>query len=284
MNLSQLDRVNQAGYGRPGAVEGMARKSGFTDEGEHAAYTRMAEEMRQRPILDLGVGGGRTVELLRALTHDYVGVDYLPAMVEAARARFPDADIRLGDARQLSDFADARFALVAFSNHGVDSIGHEDRQLALAEAWRVLAPGGVFWFSTLNLLGPAARYRPWRPWQTFSPSRPHSLSDGWHYCRDLGRSLARVPVHTLRYERGMALAQSGEGWAEAPFFAGGWHVVAHYTTLPQLLRELESAGFAPGPTIFEDAHGGLVQPTDDLRPVFSFNVLARKPGALGADH
>lgn len=276
MSADLLDRVNQAWYAEPGSVAGMAAQHGFTDAGERAAYERLAPEMRQRPILDLGVGPGRTVGLLQALSTDYVGVDYLPAMVEAARAQHPQADLRVGDARDLGAFASGSKALIVFSYHGIDSVSHADRLQVLAEAWRVLAPGGIFWFSTLNAVGPAARYRPWLPLVPPAEKQPGA----WlRHTLDWARALARVPAHTTRYWRGRALLEAGTGWAVAPFFAGGWRLVTHYTTLPELLRELAAAGFEAAPEVFEDAHGQRIGTDDDLRPVFGFNVLARKPPA-----
>ncbi|HEX5685890.1 MAG TPA: class I SAM-dependent methyltransferase [Ideonella sp.] len=274
MNADLLDRVNRAWYAEPGSVAGMAAQCGFTDEGERAAYRLLAHEMHQRPILDLGVGPGRTVDLLQSLSTDYVGIDYLPAMVEAARANHPQADIRLGDARDLGDFASESKALVVFSYHGIDSVSHEDRLRVLAEAWRVLVPGGTFWFSTLNASGPAARYRPWLPLVPPADDRPGA----WlRHTLQWAGALARVPTHTTRYWHGRALLEAGTGWAVAPFFAGGWRLVTHYTTLPELQREVADSGFAANPAVFEDAHGHRVGVTDDLRPVFGFNVLARKP-------
>jgi SAM-dependent methyltransferase len=274
MSALPLDRANQAWYGRPGSVAGMAARDGFTDEGERAAYAQMADEMRDRPILDLGVGPGRTVGLLKAISSAYVGIDYLEPMVDAARARHPDADIRLGDARDLAAFDSATQALVVFSYHGIDSVGHDDRQRVLSEAWRVLQPGGVFWFSTLNAIGPAARYRPWRPLASGS----NALAGGWlQRGIDWARRLARAPIHILRYSRAMALSEAGPEWSVAPFFAGGWLLVTHYTSLKGLLHELAAAGFDGDPDVFDDAHGRRLYPSDDLRGVFSFSVVARKP-------
>lgn len=275
MERNLQDRTNRAWYAKRGSIAGMARDEGFSDAGERAAYARIAPEVRHRPILDLGVGAGRTVGLLRALSSDYLGLDYLPQMLAAARARHPEAALHEGDARDLSALPADHFALVVFSCQGLDSVGHADRRLVLEQVWRVLAPGGVFWFSTLNRDGPAARYRPWRP---LPAPRPH----GW---RELAPALAtrarawlRLPLHLRRYRRGLALAQAGEDWAVAPFFPGGWQLVAHYTTLGGLLRELADTRFLPGPDIYEDARGHHLAELDDLRPVFCFNVLARKPG------
>ena len=49
------------------------------------------------PILDVGVGGGRTTTMLRLLSDDYIGVDYTSEMVAVSRRNYPGADIRWGD-------------------------------------------------------------------------------------------------------------------------------------------------------------------------------------------
>ena len=56
----------------------------------------VAIEARCRPILDIGVGAGRTTQLLRAISRDYVGIDDSPAMVEMCRAAHPEAHIIFG--------------------------------------------------------------------------------------------------------------------------------------------------------------------------------------------
>jgi hypothetical protein len=68
MSLSEQDRFNRAWYTHPWAIHGLASQQGFTDEGERAAYWRVADEMRGRAILDIGVGPGRTVTLLCSLS------------------------------------------------------------------------------------------------------------------------------------------------------------------------------------------------------------------------
>ena len=53
-------------------------------------------------ILDLGVGAGRTTAVLFPDARRYVGIDVVTAMVDACRERHPKADIRQGDASDLS--------------------------------------------------------------------------------------------------------------------------------------------------------------------------------------
>lgn len=272
--LNAQDRVNRAWYVDPWAIDGLGRQQGFTDEGERAAYWRLADEVRGRAILDIGVGPGRTVTLLRSLSQDYVGIDYLQQMVDVARQRHPFADLRLGDARDLRDFPDARFALVVFSYSGIDLVGRDDRARVLAEALRVLEPGGTFWFSTLNLEGPAYRYRPWQP---FEPRRPQRALGWLRYAVQRAQSYAPVPRRWRDYRRVLPLARQGDGWALAPFFGGEWRVLTHYVSLQRQLADLAEAGFAPEPEVFEDAQGRRLSAGAALQPVFAFNILARKP-------
>jgi len=276
MDLKPQDRINHAWYTNPGAVAGMVQSQGFIDEGERAAFWRLADEMRGQPILDIGVGPGRTLTMLRALSADYVAIDYVPGMVEIARQRHPWADIRQGDARQLTDFADGRFALLVFSNHGIDSVSHDEYAQILAEAWRVLRPGGVFWFETLNLDGPAARYSPWRPMLPRLPTRRRNPLGWLRFSAEWMSSWAGVPSGVRRYRHSLASAERGDGWAIAPFFPGNWRALTHFTSREHLIQALAQAGFDPDSEMYKDAAGSRVDAHTDLRAVFSFNVLARK--------
>lgn len=259
--METQDQLNHCAWIDPAGVSWLGALTGFTDDGERAAYRQVSAEAGGAPILDLGVGGGRTVSLLRAVSADYVAIDYTPVLVETARRRFPDADIRLGDARDLSSFADGHFGLVVFSYMGLDSVGREDRRRILREVRRVLRPGGTFWFSTLNLTGAATRRRPWRV------QRVKQVAE-------LGRTLRRVPRETLNYLRARRLGERGAGWAIAPFFAYSYGLLVHYTSLEDQLAELTAAGFGSDVEVL-DERGDRVQRGEDLSDVFCFHVLAR---------
>jgi SAM-dependent methyltransferase len=270
--MDNQDCLNQNTWAAAGTLNWLGSLEGFVDAGESAAHARIAERARDQPILDLGVGAGRTIPILQSLSRDYVAIDYTPAMVDRARQRFPGVDIQLGDARDLSRFRDGSFSLVVFSFAGIDAIGREGRHEVFREASRVLRPGGMFWFSTLNKDGSMARRRPWRP------TWPHRTGGVIQQAIDLLRTAKKAPVSLRNYYRLRKLQQEGEGWRVAPFFAHEYGLLVHYTTLSCQLAELENLGFCPDPEVF-DENGVVVCPGDDPRRANFFNIIACKPPA-----
>jgi len=104
-----------------------------------------------QPILDIGIGAGRTVEALHQISKDYVGVDYVREMVEECKKKYPDVRFEQGDARNLSLFEDCYFQTIMFSMNGISMVDHDGRIEILKEAYRLLRPGGTFLFSTYNI-------------------------------------------------------------------------------------------------------------------------------------
>jgi len=47
------------------------------------------KHLSDKPILDLGVGDGRTVAALREISEDYVGLDYVNEIVVECQRKFP---------------------------------------------------------------------------------------------------------------------------------------------------------------------------------------------------
>ena len=100
-----------------------------------------------RRVLDLGSGEGFGSALLRDVAREVVGIDVDEQTVEHSRLNYagPGIEFRVMSATDLSDFPDDSFeAVVAF-----EVIEHIlDQQAVLAEAARVLAPGGLLIMST----------------------------------------------------------------------------------------------------------------------------------------
>ncbi len=100
---------------------------------------------RERParLLDIGTGTGRVLQLLAPLVETGIGVDINPEMLRVARVRLDrrelgNCSVRQADMYRLP-FPDGAFEAAVF--HQVLHFA-EDPAAALAEAARVLAPGG----------------------------------------------------------------------------------------------------------------------------------------------
>lgn len=104
-------------------------------------------------VLGLGCGAGRTTIGLAGLGYEVVAIDLSDVLLTEARARYPQLDFRHMDATSLA-FADESSDAVLFSYDGIDVIYPvAGRQRCMAEAYRVLRPGGVFSLSSHNFVG-----------------------------------------------------------------------------------------------------------------------------------
>ena len=120
-----------------------------------AAYMLCAPLLPEGDVLDVGCGIGHSYELLAP--RRTIGLDIDPASLAGQ-----DRETRQGDMRALP-FGDASFSGVL----SVQAIEHvPDPERAIAEAWRVLKPGGVAVFVTPNRL-------------TFG--RPEEVVDPYHH-------------------------------------------------------------------------------------------------------
>ena len=231
---SGLDRINQGAYRQRGARRQFESASGWLEAGEQAAVMWGAREALDAPILDIGVGGGRTTPLMRTVSADYCGIDYLPELVAIARRRFPEADFRVMDARQM-DFHNDEFAMAAFSYNGIDSVDMKGRGRILSEVNRVLRPGGCFVFSTLNR-NSMARLPHWPDWQVFHGT-------GLQPAR-LFRASAKLVAGGINHLRGLPLARDDGESAVANISAHNFALMVVFTSLRAQIRELQDAGFA----------------------------------------
>jgi SAM-dependent methyltransferase len=94
-------------------------------------------------VLDVATGPGYVAERAATRGANPIGVDISDGMLELARSRQAELDFRWGDAEELP-FEDARFDAVV-GGFVLNHLPHPER--AMAEAVRVLAPGGAVAFS-----------------------------------------------------------------------------------------------------------------------------------------
>ena len=95
-------------------------------------------------ILDVGCGPGYVSAAVTGRGALPIGLDFAAEMIALARKMFPGIEFREGDAQNLP-FPDATFDRVA-ANFALLHLANPER--AMAEAMRVLKPGGRFAFTT----------------------------------------------------------------------------------------------------------------------------------------
>jgi SAM-dependent methyltransferase len=263
-----MDAINRRAWSDPWTVRTYQHLEGWSDRGERAAVHCVREACADRPILDLGVGGGRTVPILRAISRDYVGLDYTPELVGACRARYDGVRLLCGDARDLSRFDDASFGLVVFSYNGIDAVNAVDRVTILGEAHRVLRKGGILLFSTHNRNGPAYEEK---------------FNLGIHRTVNPVKLSARIVVALLHagrsarnYDGLSRLRYDGDGYAIRNGSELDHGMLVHYITLEAQRSQLASLGFRGDPVVFANRDGRLLAPGDDTHDVSWFHLVVRK--------
>jgi ubiquinone/menaquinone biosynthesis C-methylase UbiE len=135
-------------------VEDQGEFNPFAERGWRTLARQFERSVRPQGllrVLDIGCGTGQSRQLYAAHAGSYLGIDLSQRAVAAARARFPDSDWLVADARSLPCAAGS-FDVVAFSSvlHHIPHFG-----TALNEAVRVLRPGGQVFAFDPNLLHPA---------------------------------------------------------------------------------------------------------------------------------
>lgn len=238
-NAIVSESINTAVWPQELVIANFVHKMGVIDRGEETVLCRVAHDVRNKPILDLGVGAGRTVPILGLLSDDYVGIDYTQAMVDLCRTRYPERSFRHLDARDLTALPAGYFHLAYFSFNGIDNVDHDDRQRIIAEVRRVVAPGGYFVFSSHNYDGPDLSNRPWhlRPIPTASTTGSrgavsHAL-----------RKMISLPTNLANYRRIARLSLDDGRYAFASNPAHNYGLLMYYGGRWETAGLLERFGF-----------------------------------------
>lgn len=242
-----VDERNRRVYAER-AVAAHYTKATALQPAEERLLSLLEAELPHAAMLDLGVGGGRTTAHFAPRVKRYVGIDYSPAMLDAARTRFPGTpyEFLYADARALP-FEDSCFDIVLFAHNGIDYVDHADRLRILAEIRRVLWPGGAFVFSTHNLERNDLDFEP-------------RANDG---------VLARA-LHALRRSRLRANNPKYRTFAERPYAivndgAFAFRAATYHIRPSAQIEQLEAAGFERM-RAFSGASGDEIEPGTWPRP------------------
>jgi SAM-dependent methyltransferase len=272
---ASVDARNRARYSKAAVVAEYGDMRSWVDRGESTMFLEVADEVRGQPVLDVGVGGGRTSWWLRMLSRDYVAIDYSPEMVAVCRRACPGIDVRVGDARDLSDFDDDHFGLVVFTFNGFDSMNHEDRRRVLEEFRRVLRPSGLLMFSTHNRCGPGWGEAPWQRARYAASRRPRAE----RAARFVARMVLRPRTEAEAYRNWWRLKRCVEDhgdWAIGPGPGVNFGALVHFVSPEAERQELTDCGFDVAGMLTD--RGEPIEASETAPESFWFYVVARKRG------
>ena len=128
-------------------------------------YTKKALDSyidTSKRVIELGCGGGYYLMHYAPKCKEYLGVDLSPVNVEIVKAQikehqYPNADVILGDATNLTAISDASYDVVLCLGP-LYHLKREDRKQSIAECKRICRPGGVIAFAFINKIGAIAKF------------------------------------------------------------------------------------------------------------------------------
>jgi SAM-dependent methyltransferase len=234
---NQQSSINHSVYQKNKTVLEYLVESTDLYPGEQAVISRHQAEISGVPVLDIGVGAGRTTAAMLELTGDYLGIDFSEAMIAACKTRFPNAKFLHCDARNMEHFGENRYGFIWYSFNGLDCLNHEERQAVIGQIFKMLKPGGLFFFSSHNL--EAAREKPFQL----------SLYQwNWHP-RKLLKNFALMSMGMLNYLRYKRFHIEQDSYAILTDSGHEFGCLHYYVDPQEQLRRLKRAGFKDAQTL-----------------------------------
>jgi SAM-dependent methyltransferase len=219
--------------------------------------------LQGRTFLDAGCGAGGTLSLAQDAGARVSGLDASGPLLEVARGRVPDADLRVGDIQEMP-YDDGTFDVVTAFN----AIQYAaDPKAAVTELARVVRPGGQV---AIGVWGEPSRCETevlFDALRRLAPPPPDAPAP-------LAVSAPGVVEELLA---GAGLAVTGSGEVEVPFVYPDLHTGWRgQSAAGPLRRVIDLVGEGPVLTAFEDVHRPFRQGDGTYRQdnVFRF-VVAR---------
>lgn len=258
--------ANQAAFGDSTVVKAYSGEQPWLFPAERKILTALKSEVAGLPILDVGVGGGRTTPFMLELSSDYLGVDYSPAMIAACRKAHPGVTFETADARDMVRLREGRFGLVFFSFNGIDCVGHEDRLKVIDQAYRLLRPGGFFLFSAHNLRSP--RIMPWHR---------HPYHEGWRPGGMVRNAVDFFRNH-FNYLRLKGSESFGSGHAVVVDMMHHFRFLIYYVDPAEQVRQLTQRGFADALVFDKQGHERSLDHPSLGESLHVYYLVRRPPG------
>ena len=127
-----------------------------------AAYAFTRQFVAGKRVLEIGFGDGYGANYLAEAAAEVTGIDMAPGNIPRAQAKYPRPNLRFLHMEGTTlDFPDAAFDVVG-SFQVIEHIPEARLGDHLSEVRRVLAPGGLYCVSTLNL---AHNMKPGQPYE-----------------------------------------------------------------------------------------------------------------------
>ena len=222
-----IDDINKAAYANAEGL-GWFDDLDFMLETEAAILKEITPCIRDKKLLDIGIGGGRTTQFLLEISRDYTGIDYTPRYVELAQTKYPAAKILGCDARDLRVFDERTFDFVLISFNGIDYMSHDDRMRTLKEIHRVLQPEGLFMFSSHHR---DYKYFDKLPWQERRLDLDHL------------RSCLHTLIHLRQHYRMKKHEVRTGHYAIVNDTAHEFSLLTYYISIAEQMKQLGAAGF-----------------------------------------
>lgn len=113
-------------------------------------FIRYRDKLSSR-VLDMGCGAGRVLAYLLMIGAETHGIDLAPAMVDYCRRTLPEANVCVGDAAAIRESVEGEFDVVIAPDNLIDVFDDAERRQVIADIKDILAPDGLFIFSSHDL-------------------------------------------------------------------------------------------------------------------------------------
>jgi ubiquinone/menaquinone biosynthesis C-methylase UbiE len=267
MEQTHMSEAIKRAYDAPGAPESYGRNTTLL-KAESFILSYLGDELKDKAILDIGVGAGRTVPYLSSLSKDYTGVDYSNSMLQHCAAKYRDTKLLLCDARNMDIFGAGVFDVVFCCWNMLDDANHEDRCRTLKEIYRVLRHQGLFIFSAHNL--------------DFKRRSAYKFR-GFVSAQGPVELIKQNAVRIIRYFKGILnhlhyqrQEEHARDYSIINDPSHSYSLLTYYIKKENQVRQLEQMGFSGIQMV--DEHGSLITLDEDCRDGWIYYICRKIPG------